>query len=191
MICLAATTAARGALMGEPISNFEGMPIKTLGAAPSADQVREAIIAAGEKREWTFVDAGPGALVGTLTVRMKHTAEVGITYGPQSYSVVYRRSTNLNYRADGPSIHPNYNKWVRDLVNGIDLSLASIRGESSAPVAATPPSRRSSSAEVSFWESVRNSKNPEELQAYLDLYPNGSFAALARSRLAALGAPAR
>jgi len=44
-----------------------------------------------------------------------------------------------------------------------------------------------SSEEISFWESVRDSKNPAELQAYLDQYPNGRFAVLAKARLAALG----
>jgi len=44
-----------------------------------------------------------------------------------------------------------------------------------------------SSEEISFWESVRDSKNPAELQAYLDQYPNGKFAVLAKVRLAALG----
>ena len=43
------------------------------------------------------------------------------------------------------------------------------------------------SEEISFWESVRDSKNPAELQAYLDQYPSGRFAVLARARLAALG----
>ena len=42
-------------------------------------------------------------------------------------------------------------------------------------------------AEITFWESVRDSKNPVELQAYLDQYPNGAYAVLARARLAALG----
>jgi hypothetical protein len=42
-------------------------------------------------------------------------------------------------------------------------------------------------AEISFWETVRDSKNPAELQAYLDRYPQGDFAVLARARLAALG----
>jgi len=41
--------------------------------------------------------------------------------------------------------------------------------------------------EIAFWESVRDSKNPEELQAYLNQYPNGNFTVLAKARLAALG----
>ena len=40
--------------------------------------------------------------------------------------------------------------------------------------------------EIAFWKSVQNTKNPAELQAYLDAYPQGRFAALARVRIAAL-----
>lgn len=45
---------------------------------------------------------------------------------------------------------------------------------------------QTSAAEISFWESVRDSKNPAELRAYLQQYPNGAFKALAESRLAAM-----
>lgn len=44
-------------------------------------------------------------------------------------------------------------------------------------------------AEIAFWESVRDTKNPEELRAYLQTFPNGMFAPLARARLAALEKP--
>ena len=44
-------------------------------------------------------------------------------------------------------------------------------------------------AELLFWESVKNSQYPEELQAYLDSYPDGAFAPLARSRLKRLSGP--
>ncbi|MEA3192332.1 MAG: hypothetical protein QOD26_665 [Betaproteobacteria bacterium] len=40
--------------------------------------------------------------------------------------------------------------------------------------------------EITFWESVRTSNDPAELQAYLDSYPDGVFVPLARMRLAAL-----
>lgn len=36
--------------------------------------------------------------------------------------------------------------------------------------------------ELSFWETIRNSENATEYRAYLDAYPNGRFAALARAR---------
>jgi hypothetical protein len=41
--------------------------------------------------------------------------------------------------------------------------------------------------EMVFWESVRSSTDPADFKAYLEKYPKGSFAALARNRLAALG----
>jgi peptidoglycan hydrolase-like protein with peptidoglycan-binding domain len=43
-----------------------------------------------------------------------------------------------------------------------------------------------SSAEIEFWQSVKDSKNPAEVRAYLDKHPNGEFAALALLRLLAL-----
>ena len=46
-------------------------------------------------------------------------------------------------------------------------------------------------AEIAFWESVRDSKNPAELRAYLQQFPKGVFAPLAQARLAVLeGKPA-
>ncbi|WP_144186376.1 caspase family protein, partial [Elioraea rosea] len=40
-----------------------------------------------------------------------------------------------------------------------------------------------------FWESVKDSRSPDELQAYLRRYPDGVFADLARTRIAALSPP--
>src|SRR5713101_2380580 len=36
--------------------------------------------------------------------------------------------------------------------------------------------------ELSFWESIKSSNNPDDFKAYLDKYPDGQFAALAKSR---------
>ena len=41
-------------------------------------------------------------------------------------------------------------------------------------------------AERVFWESMKDSTNPADIQAYLDRYANGVYAALARNRLKAL-----
>lgn len=41
-----------------------------------------------------------------------------------------------------------------------------------------------------FWESVKDSRNPGELQAYLSRYPDGLFASLAQTRLGGLAPPA-
>jgi adenylate cyclase len=42
------------------------------------------------------------------------------------------------------------------------------------------------SVEIEFWDSIKNSINANEYQAYLEQYPEGSFVALARVRLEAI-----
>jgi adenylate cyclase len=44
-----------------------------------------------------------------------------------------------------------------------------------------------SAVELAFWDSVKDSSNPEMYSAYLERYPDGAFAALARVRLDELG----
>lgn len=51
---------------------------------------------------------------------------------------------------------------------------------------AAPALSQADSAEVTFWESVRDSKDVSEIGAYLKAYPDGRFAPLARIRLRAL-----
>src|SRR5205085_5469826 len=46
-----------------------------------------------------------------------------------------------------------------------------------------------SAVELSFWETIKNSTDAEDFKAYLEQYPNGRFAALARRRVATLSAP--
>ena len=45
------------------------------------------------------------------------------------------------------------------------------------------PRQVATGQELLFWESVKDSRNAWEVRAYLDRYPNGAFAALARARL--------
>ena len=45
---------------------------------------------------------------------------------------------------------------------------------------------RSSEVELEFWRSIKDSNKPEELNAYLTNYPNGTFKSLALARIASL-----
>lgn len=54
-------------------------------------------------------------------------------------------------------------------------------GSQSAPETAGTPE-----LEVVFWQSIANSTNPAEFEAYLEQFPGGVFRALAEARLAAL-----
>jgi uncharacterized protein len=49
-----------------------------------------------------------------------------------------------------------------------------------------PPQTREANVEVVYWNSIVNSTNRADFEAYLRDYPSGTFAALARNRLVAL-----
>lgn len=73
------------------------------------------------------------------------------------------------------------------------LALSVMFGPALAPPAAAAADRPllaqatgDDRAELAFWDAVKDSKNPDEFKAYLDTYPKGKFAALARVRMDAL-----
>jgi hypothetical protein len=51
---------------------------------------------------------------------------------------------------------------------------------------AAQPQTPAADRELAFWASVKDSRDRADFQAYLEQYPSGTFAALARNRLAAL-----
>jgi len=51
------------------------------------------------------------------------------------------------------------------------------------------PAQDTDPGDVAFWQAIQNSKQPAEYNAYLQSFPNGRFAGLARLRLSQLGAP--
>ena len=46
-----------------------------------------------------------------------------------------------------------------------------------------------SAVELAFWDTMKDSDNPDMFRAYLERYPDGAFAPLAKVRLEELGAP--
>jgi hypothetical protein len=60
-----------------------------------------------------------------------------------------------------------------------------------SPSASGPSADATLQMEREFWVSVRDSNRPEDIRAYLDKYPNGNFASLAKNRLDSLVRPAR
>ena len=69
-------------------------------------------------------------------------------------------------------------------VNAAPASATVAAAAPNAPAVTTGPA--SAEAELEFWRSIKGSNKPEELNAYLNQYPNGQFKPLAMSRLAAL-----
>jgi len=111
-----------------PVYNITDESISTSsGTEPSLDQVTKAILAAatGPNQAWEMKVEKPGHILATLFVRT-HTTDVDITYTTTSYSITYNSSGNLNYDAEGGTIHRNYNGWVQNLNNAILNRLAQL-----------------------------------------------------------------
>jgi hypothetical protein len=56
-----------------------------------------------------------------------------------------------------------------------------------AKAAPAPDATEAHTTELTFWDSVKDSDNPAMYAAYLEKYPEGSFATLAKVRIDELG----
>ncbi len=104
-----------------PVYNVSGAPVTTSTRNYSMGDVRGAILQAGTSLGWQMKVVKPGLIVGTLYVR-DHMAKVEIPYDRNTYSILYRDSSNLDY--DGFNIHGNYNSWVQNLSAAINSRLS-------------------------------------------------------------------
>ena len=134
---LATAAAAQRALV--PVVDYKDVLVATSsGKAVTAEQVRDAIVAAGKRLNWDMTFTANNGLVGTLLVNNKHTVSIDIGVAADRYSVLYRNSINMKYRISGTPpnlyaanavpegtrvIHPAYDQWVRTLMAAIDAEL--------------------------------------------------------------------
>jgi hypothetical protein len=75
-----------------------------------------------------------------------------------------------------------------DLIGSVYLNPVAGAAEQKAEAPNTPAVTASPASEVEleFWRSIKDSNKPEELNAYLTNYPNGTFKSLALARIASL-----
>lgn len=76
-------------------------------------------------------------------------------------------------------------RFGRLLAAGL-LSLVCLLGLSVASEAGVLPKTGDARYELAFWESIKDSKRPEDYEAYLEAFPKGRFAPLAKARAAYL-----
>ena len=93
------------------------------------------------------------------TVPKRLAIDLGSTKQQKPFAVIE------GYRAD-------------ELVVAVTNSASNAANNSTPNVAMVDPA----AIELSFWESIKSSNNPDDFKAYLDKYPDGQFAALAKSR---------
>jgi hypothetical protein len=142
------------------------------------------------------------APVGTLVVFS--TAPGTLALDGQGRNSPFTRALLANLPRPGVEVRAMLNdvrRAVREATDGrqVPWDNSSLEGDfffvPPPPPPAAPPiapvSRPAADDERLFWDSVRNSDDPRDLDAFLVQFPNGVFAALARNRLDRLRAAPR
>lgn len=106
-----------------PVYNVDGAAVVTGKAGATVEDVKKAILRAGGTLGWNMNPVAPGQIIGTLRLR-KHVAVVDIKYNMNTYSIMYKDSTNLDF--DGTNIHSNYNGWIQNLNKAIQVQLTTL-----------------------------------------------------------------
>lgn len=83
-------------------------------------QQEQAILEAGAARGWLMTPVGPGQIHAELNIR-SHKVITNVTYNPQSFSVTYVDSVNMN--AKKGKIHRQYANWVTNLRQDIRVKM--------------------------------------------------------------------
>lgn len=120
---------------------------------------------------------GPGSINAAGSKYVPPTTSVD----PVSIELAYWDSIKNSTRAE------EFKSYLDKYPDGQFAALARNRVSSLAPSNAADST--GSSEEMVFWNSIKNSTNPDELNAYLKRYPNGMFADLAKARLKTASAP--
>jgi len=124
LVLLLSVFCLSGCMRQAPLQNPSNLPVYgATGKSLSEAQVKQAILKGAREKGWVAREMGPGLIVASLAVR-SHLAEVEIPYSGSSYSIIYKRSQNLDYKPQDNSIHNQYNNWVDYLRRAIDAQLA-------------------------------------------------------------------
>ena len=151
------------------------------------ESARGALIAFASDPKSVALDGAPGEHSPFTKALLRHIEDSDV-----SIDTVMSRVRSEVWQETGSRQLP----WVNTSIIGeFDLNPASsIKAAPSPIVAATPSpaatlSPESHAQEDFVWDSAQRSNLPGDYQAYLDAYPAGVFAAMARNRIASLTPP--
>jgi hypothetical protein len=104
------------------VHNVVGMPAEVKNST-SDDQMYNAIKQAGISLGWIVKKMDEGHATAQLNLR-SHMALVDIKYTQKEYSITYKNSMNLDYNKEKGTIHSNYNGWIQNLNQAIQVQLS-------------------------------------------------------------------
>lgn len=113
---------AEGGAIARSAEIFEPQQILwTSSANRTQQQLRDRIVAAGQSLGWLVSKEEPGRLELQYDKQGKHHVTIAVEYDTQGYKISYLHSVNLNFEDMGGArkIHPNYNRWIRNLMKRI------------------------------------------------------------------------
>jgi hypothetical protein len=132
----------------------------------------------------TALDGDAGRNSPFTRALIAHISEPGVEI-QQAMTEVRAQVSEETKKAQLPWGHTNLIGSV--YLNAAAMPLTNTVGVAPAgPALAMAPRSGNADVELEFWRSVRDSNKPEELNAYLNSYPNGQFRSLAQARLAAV-----
>ena len=76
----------------------------------------------------------------------------------------------------------DFQSYLRDYPNGQFTPIARLKLQQ-LQSGTTNPTQTNSNTEDQYWNSISNSQRPQDFQSYLNTYPNGQYAAIARLRI--------
>ena len=132
----------------------------------------------------TALDGDAGRNSPFTRALIAHISEPGVEI-QQAMTEVRAQVSEETKKAQLPWGHTNLIGSV--YLNAAAMPLTNTVGVApGGPALAMAPRSGNADVELEFWRSVRDSNKSEELNAYLNSYPNGQFRSLAQARLAAV-----
>ena len=121
-------------------------------------------------------------------------------FGPRTRSAIRRWQTSRGARATGyldrasvaalrPSVPGQPTFRQREPVAAVSSERSSTAPPAALAAQPQPSPPASAEQENLFWQSIVNSTDPADFEAYLEVFPNGVFRRLAENRLAVLRSP--
>lgn len=116
-LALSGVAYARQSVLVEPPRTMLVAP----DGAASAERVKAAVIAGSSGLGWVVREDPAGRLRLSYNKQGKHEVTIDCLYDAQGYQLKYVSSMNMNYEKDsaGEQIHPNYNRWIANLIKTI------------------------------------------------------------------------
>jgi uncharacterized caspase-like protein len=164
-----------------------GLNLGRMGLAPVDQSGRGTLLVFATEPGNVALDAAPGAAGQAANspfsaALLRHLAEPGLE--------IRQMLTRVRQEVNG-STAGRQTPWSNDgLLEDVFLASRRDTAPTAPPPGAAPPAGEGVAVELAYWNTIRNSNDPRDFEAYLREYPQGRFVALAGNRLARLRAQA-